>query len=276
MDSDSPTDNAATTSTKSHVATISGRLSSLTGRSISLDKHDGGKRSLANFKHGGASTSIGSSSTTFNPMNRHRYSVTTENQPKMTDLRKILHPEEEHRDLETVCKSFWDSFIDCQCIDCTFNNAAKFITAFVIFLTVALIINTITVSSGGSSKPKLASNVSISLNLTSLSNSTGLRTGKLKLEPKIRFLAKPPESAHQIQTNLNQLNDRLERSFQEDLTKFERVKRLIKLKNELKSQPTKLKKPKVNKPIFLKDSSPPFLNLQPGYKSLKIKQAPSR
>jgi hypothetical protein len=80
-----------------------------------------------------------------------RYSYSTENMPKLTDLRKILNPEEERKDLETTCKSFWDSFIDCQCIECTFNNAAKFITAFILFLTLALIINSLTVSSSSSS-----------------------------------------------------------------------------------------------------------------------------
>ena len=201
--------------------------------------------------------------------------MTTENQPKLTDLRKILHPEEERRDLETVCKSFWDSFIDCQCIDCTFNNAAKFITAFVIFLTVALIINTITVSAG--SKPKLDHTANGTTILTSVHNTTGLRAGKLKLQPKIRFLT----DTKAFQTNWNRLNDRLERSFKEDLKKFERVKKLIKLKNEPENKrvagPTKLKKPKVNKPIFFKNSSPLFQHApQPDHKSLKIKQAPSR
>lgn len=280
--------------------------------------------------------------------------------PKLTDLRKILHPEEERRDLETVCKSFWDSFIDCQCIDCTFNNAAKFITAFVIFLTVALIINTITVST--SSRPKLdirTLNTSASFNLSSFGNlnkNYTLRTGKLKLKPQIQFLNRPlddrpisrsinkrikarstddrsidgksisskqvnslqidgkqinekqingkqfndrlmasPQSI-QIHTNMSQLNDRLERSLKEDLKKFERIKKLIERKNgqpnsgRFGQEPTNAKQPKVNRPLFLKNSSPRFLKdsspsadqstiretTRANHKSRKIKQAPSR
>ena len=243
-----------------------------------MDKHDG-KRSLSNFKQSAASTSVASTSASISPANRHRFSVTTENQPKLTDLRKILHPEEERRDLETVCKSFWDSFIDCQCIECTFNNAAKFITAFILFLTVALIINTITVS-GSTGKLKLDRNVSVGLNLTVVANSTGNSVALHKLEPKVRFLNRP--HALRFETSVSQLNQRLERSLREDLKRFDRIKKLIELKNDLKSKPTTSKRPKVNRPVFLKNSSPLFPHRSkfdhhnPNIKSLKIKQAPSR
>ena len=107
--SSSTDNNISTTSTKSHVATISGALSSLTSRSISLDKPNSSnagsgrydKKALAHFKQSVNSQSVGSTSTSLSTRPNRRYSVTTENMPKLTDLRKILHPEEERRDLET-------------------------------------------------------------------------------------------------------------------------------------------------------------------------------
>ncbi|XP_053207077.1 putative uncharacterized protein DDB_G0277255 [Panonychus citri] len=54
---------------------------------------------------------------------------------KLTDLRKILHPEVEKRDLETVFKAHWETFMDCRCFECTFNNAAKIITVVVLAIT---------------------------------------------------------------------------------------------------------------------------------------------
>uniref|UniRef100_T1KLX4 Uncharacterized protein n=1 Tax=Tetranychus urticae TaxID=32264 RepID=T1KLX4_TETUR len=63
---------------------------------------------------------------------------------KLTDLRKILHPEVEKKDLETVFKAHWETFMDCRCFECTFNNAAKFITVAVLAFTLFLFIRALT------------------------------------------------------------------------------------------------------------------------------------
>lgn len=243
---------ATSTNAKSTISTISGKLSNLTNRSISLDKTSNSnagmsstglkntsKRSLANFKKSTNSTSVASTitaSSSTNPANRnHRYSVTAENMPKLTDLRKILHPEEEHRDFETVCKGFWDSFIDCQCIDCTFNNAAKFITAFILFLTIALVINTITISTRSSNYEidRTLTNLNISLhkNLTINKNSTIKLTKFINLD-------------HNRPLDELKLNKRT-------------VHQSLKL-IESTNYPFVFKRQKKIKPIYLKNSSPLF------------------
>jgi len=59
---------------------------------------------------------------------------------RMSDLRKILNPEVEKRDFETILRSFWESILDCHCFECTFNNAAKVVTFLVLLITFILVI----------------------------------------------------------------------------------------------------------------------------------------
>jgi len=61
-------------------------------------------------------------------------------EPKLTDLRKILNPEEERRDFDTVFKAHWESLMDCRCFECSFDNLAKLVTVMVLGVTLFLII----------------------------------------------------------------------------------------------------------------------------------------
>jgi hypothetical protein len=59
---------------------------------------------------------------------------------KLTDLRRILNPEEEKEDWLDV---FWSKFNTCDWFEWNLNNAAKFITLAVFVVTILLIIRTL-------------------------------------------------------------------------------------------------------------------------------------
>ena len=63
---------------------------------------------------------------------------------RLTDLRKILNPEEEKEDLWAA---FWARFQSCDWFDWNLNNAAKLITMGVFVVTIILIVKAI-ISSG--------------------------------------------------------------------------------------------------------------------------------
>lgn len=263
--------------------TISGRLSSLTSRSISLDKPSSNagisstglkteKRSLANFKQSANSTSIASTNISMNPLNRRPSVVTTEIGPKVTDLRKILNPEEERRDLETVCKSFWDSFIDCQCIECSFNNAAKLISALILFLTIALVINTVTISSNSRShlnKSSVKYRDSLNNSIKFINVSPGsklLNSSHRKMlksiinKPDYRFINRPVDlfktpidKRKEIQQRNPSLNMTkiLDRSIETDFKRLNRIKKIIEFK-KLKFKPNSIRTKRKSDNILIK------------------------
>ena len=60
------------------------------------------------------------------------------NTNRMSDLRKILNPEEEEK--QDIFKRIEESIINCECFELNLNNAAKIITIVVLFGTLIMII----------------------------------------------------------------------------------------------------------------------------------------